>query len=257
MSNSVLDLSKELVGRRAVITGGSKGIGAAIAQRLLDGGATVVVIARSRTGQTPVGATFIEGDVSTNAGAKAIAAEALRVLGDVDILVNNAAAARAHLQGAASIPDEEWLDALNLNYLSAVRVTSALLPSLKKSRAGVIINISSGSPASPLPPPLLHYGAAKAALNVYTKGLAQELGPQGIRVNTVTPGSVNTPGGDVIRKALTDAMGVPPEALLGQVPLRRFGEASEVAEVVALLTSDRGRWITSANYFVDGGMGSP
>ena len=102
----------------------------------------------------------------------------------------------------------------------------------------------------------MHYGAAKAALNVYTKGLAQELGPQGIRVNTVTPGPVTTPGGDYIRKALTDAMGVPAEAMLGQVPLRRFGEASEVAEVVALLTSDRGRWITSANYFVDGGLGS-
>ena len=256
MSKSVLDLSKEFVGRRALITGGSRGIGAAIAQRLLDGGATVVVTARSRTAETPRGATFIEGDVSTNAGAKAIAAATLRVLGDVDILVNNAAAARAHVQGAASIPDEEWLDAVNLNYLSAVRVTSALLPSLKKSKAGVIINLSSGGGVFPLPPPLLHYGAAKAALNVYTKGLAQELGPQGIRVNTVTPGPVTTPGGDYIRKALTDAMGVPAEAMLGQVPLRRFGEASEVAEVVALLTSDRGRWITSANYFVDGGMGS-
>ena len=126
----------EFAGKRAVVTGGSRGIGAAIAQRLIDGGASVVTTARSATDQTPTGATFIPGDISTLAGVQAFAAAALEVLGGVDIVVNNAAAARAHLGGISSIPDEEWLDALDLNYLSAVRVTNALLPALRESGAG-------------------------------------------------------------------------------------------------------------------------
>src|SRR5271155_4747522 len=183
-ANKLPDPSKEFIGRRALVTGGSRGIGAAIAQRLLDGGATVVATARSRHEQTPKGATFIAGDVRTVEGIKAIATEALRVLGGLDILVNNAGAARVHLQGGASIPDEEWQDSVNVNFLSAVRMTNAVLASLKESKAGVILNVSSGG-ASPLPAPLLHYGAAKAALNAYTLGLAQELGPSNIRVNIV------------------------------------------------------------------------
>jgi len=101
--------------------------------------------------------------------------------------------------------------------------------------------------------PLGHYGAAKAALNVYSKAVARELAPLQIRVNTVTPGTVTTPGGDAIRKTLTDAMGAPPEAIFATIPLGRPGQPSEIAEVVALLVSDRGQWITGHNYFVDGG----
>jgi NAD(P)-dependent dehydrogenase (short-subunit alcohol dehydrogenase family) len=253
MSKSVLDLSKEFAGRRALVTGGTRGIGVAIAQRLLDGGATVVVTARSTSDEAPKGAKFIKGDVSTNEGAKAIAAATLQVLGGIDIIINNAGAARVHLQGTASIPDAEWQDALDMNFLSAVRVTNALLPALKESKAGAIVNLSSGG-ATSWPGPLGHYGAAKAALNVYSKTVARELAPLQIRVNTVTPGTVTTPGGDAIRKTLTDAMGAPPEAIFATIPLGRPGQPSEIAEVVALLVSDRGQWITGHNYFVDGGM---
>lgn len=252
MSKSILDLSKEFAGRRALVTGGSKGLGAAIAQRLLDGGATVVVTARSNTDETPKGAKFIKGDVSTNEGAKAIAAETLKALGGIDIIINNAGAARVHLQGTASIPDAEWQDALDMNFLSAVRVTNALLPALKESKSGAIVNLSSGGAAA-LPGPLGHYGAAKAALVVYSKTVARELAPAKIRVNTVTPGHVNSPGGDAIRKTLTDAMGAPPEAIYATVPLGRPGRPSEIAEMVAFLVSDRGEWLTGHNYFVDGG----
>src|ERR1700722_6182905 len=166
MSKSVLDLSKEFAGRRALVTGGSKGLGAAIAQRLLDGGPTVVVTARSNTDETPKGAKFIKGDVSTNEGAKAIAAETLKALGGIDIIINNAGAARVHLQGTASIPDAEWQDALDMNFLSAVRVTNALLPALKESKSGAIVNLSSGGAAWVLGP-VGHLGAAKAARVVY------------------------------------------------------------------------------------------
>jgi NAD(P)-dependent dehydrogenase (short-subunit alcohol dehydrogenase family) len=130
-----------------------------------------------------------------------------------------------------------------------------VLPALRASGPAAIVNVSSGG-ATPLPAPLLHCGAAKAALNAYTLGLAAELAPEGIRVNIVTPGPVRSPGGDEIRQAFADAMGAPPEAMTAMVPLSRFGEPEEVAEMVALLVSDRGRWITMHNYFVDGGLGA-
>src|ERR1700742_2975153 len=130
LMSSQLDFSKELSGRRALVTGGSRGMGAAIAQRLLDAGARGVVSARSRNEATPAAATFVAGDVRSSEGVKAIAAEALRALGGLDILVNNAGGSRAFAAGAASIPDEEWQDGLALNLFSAVRLTNAVLPAL-------------------------------------------------------------------------------------------------------------------------------
>ena len=243
--------TQEFKGRRALVTGGSRGIGAAIAQRLLDGGATVVITARSHNEAAPKHATFIPGDVSTNEGAKKIAAEAIKVLGGLDILVNNAGATRVFLQGTASIPDDEWLDSLNINFLSAVRMANAVLPALKESKAGAIVNISSGGAAVPAAP-LLHYVAAKAALNIYSSGLASELAPNKIRVNVVTPGFVVTPGADEVRKVFTEALKVPAEQLF-KVPLGRPGQPRDIAELVAFLVSDRAEWITGQNYFVNGG----
>jgi NAD(P)-dependent dehydrogenase (short-subunit alcohol dehydrogenase family) len=253
--STVPDLSHEFAGRRAVVTGGTKGIGAAIAQRFLDAGGTVVVTARSESEDTPAGAAFITSDLRSNDGATQFAAKALEVLGGLDILVNNAGAARVHLGGAVSIPDEEWVDSLNINFLSAIRVTNAFLPALRESSHAAIINLAAGA-TSAAPGPLLQYVAAKQALITYTKGLAQELAPSGIRANVVTPGPVVTPGSDVIRDTIAGAMGVTSDVLVSQVPLRRNGEAFEVAEMAALLASDRGSWLTSANFFVDGGTGA-
>ena len=188
-----LTTPRDLEGRRALVTGGSRGIGAAIVQRLLDAGADVVTTARSAGTDTPPDAHFVVGDLSTEAGARAIAESAVETLGGVDIVVNNAAAARAHFDGSAAIPDDEWQDALDLNFLSAVRINNALLPPMLARGSGTIVNVSS-SAAFTVPAPLLHYGAAKAALIAYGAGLAKELAPAGIRVNTVTPGNVLTPG---------------------------------------------------------------
>jgi len=255
MAQSNLDLSKEFAGRRALVTGGSRGIGAAVAQRLLDAGAKVVVTARSRHAETPAGATFIDGDLRTEAGAKAIGAKALAALGGLDILVNNAGGTRVHLPNSEAISDAEWVESLNVNFLSAVRLTYSVLPALREGTSAAIVNVSAGG-ALPFGGPVAHYGAAKAALNNFTLCLAKELAPAKIRVNIVTPGPVITPGGDEGRELLMKAMHLTPEAFFARVPLGRAGRSAEVAEMIAFLVSPRGAFITGHNHYVDGGQGA-
>jgi NAD(P)-dependent dehydrogenase (short-subunit alcohol dehydrogenase family) len=254
MSNSVLDLSREFADRRVLVTGGSRGIGAAIAQRLLDGGASVVVVARNRHEQTPKGATFIKGDILTPEGCKKIVEESIKVLGGLDILVNNAAAAKLRLPNSEAITDADWQETIASNLLSAVRITNAALPTLKQAKDASILVISSGSDL-PGNGPLLHYGSSKAALNYYTKALAKELGAANkIRVNTVTPGGVETPGGDIIRNEIMAAMGAPPGAAAAMVPLGRLGLPSDIAEASVFLLSPHAIWITGQNFHVNGGF---
>lgn len=183
--------TRELAGKRALVTGGSSGIGAAVVRQLLDAGAEVVTTARTATSTVPEGATFVEGDVRTRAGTQALAEAAQEVLGGVDVLVHNAGGARPH-EGSAAIPDEEWQDALDLNYLASVRLDSLLVPGMRERRSGTIVHVSSAAVLTPVAP-FLHYTAAKAALENYSRGLALEQAPFGIRVNTVTPGRVATP----------------------------------------------------------------
>lgn len=248
MSNK-LDLSQEFKGRKALVTGGTRGIGAAIARRLLDAGAAVVVVGRSRTDDIPASATFVVGDVTTNEGVKAIAEQALAALGGLDILVNNAGGSKAFLGGSESIPDEEWQRDLALNLLAAVRMTNTTLPALRASNAASIVNISSTAATTPFPFDV-HYGAAKAALDYYSRTLAVELGSTGIRVNVVTPGPISTPNSDELRKQFP----ISADEWNQYVPLGRIGATEDIAEVVALLASERGKFLTGVNYRVDGGM---
>jgi NAD(P)-dependent dehydrogenase (short-subunit alcohol dehydrogenase family) len=249
MSNK-LDLSKELIGRRALVTGGSRGIGAAIAQRLLDAGAKVVVAARTRSDDTPAAATFVAGDVTASESVEAIATKATAALGGLDILVNNAGGGRAFLQGSWTIPDKEWRDSFALNLFAAIRLTNAVLPALRASKAAAVVNISSAAATMPFGP-FAHYGAAKAALEYYSRTLAVELAPSGIRVNLVSPGVISTPGSDEFARTTP---GFSSDAWLRYVPLGRIGATADIAEVVALLVSDRGKFLTGVNYRVDGGM---
>ncbi|SFL09741.1 oxidoreductase [Rhodanobacter glycinis] len=245
-----LDFSKELIGRRALVTGGTRGIGAAIAQRLLDAGAKVVIAARTPNDDMPKGATFVAGDASTGEGVEAIATKALAALGGLDILVNNAGGANAFLAGSWTIPDQAWHDSMALNLFAAIRLTNAVLPALRASKAAAVVNLSSAAATMPFGP-FAHYGAAKAALNYYSRTLAMELAPSGIRVNVVSPGVIATPGSEEFAKATP---GFSADDWLRNIPLGRIGATEDIAEVVALLVSDRGKFLTGANYPADGGM---
>lgn len=119
-------------------------------------------------------------------------------------------------------------------------------------RSGVIVNISTVAATIPTPP-LAHYGAAKAALNAYSKSLASEVAAHGVRVNVVLPGNVSTPGANKIRDDMATALAVDASALTANIPLGRVGVPTDIAEMVGFLASDRAAWITGASFLVDGG----
>jgi NAD(P)-dependent dehydrogenase (short-subunit alcohol dehydrogenase family) len=241
----------EFAGRRGLVTGGSRGIGAAVASLLLDGGAQVVTTARSRTEDTPSASTFISADIRTPDGARRLVDQTLETLGGLDILINNAGAARVY-PSATAIPEQEWQDSLDINFLSAVWVTNAAAEALKATGNGAIVNILSTA-AFTAEPIALHYATAKAALLTYNKGIAQEFAPHGVRVNAITPGAVVTPGGTEVLQSIADSVGAPLEALTATIPLGRRGEGRDIAEMAAFLSSNRAQWITGANFMVTGG----
>jgi NAD(P)-dependent dehydrogenase (short-subunit alcohol dehydrogenase family) len=246
------DAGRELAGRRVLLTGGSRGIGAGIARRLLADGAQIVTTARTAPAQSPQGLHFVAGDLRTAAGIQAIADAALAQLGGVDIIINNAGAARTFPDGSLSIEPGDWQDALDVNYLAAVRLNAALLPQMLDRSNGAIVNIAS-SAAFDVPGALLHYGAAKAALIAYSKGLATEVAPKGVRVNTITPGHVETPGADKVRDDLATGFGISVADIHATVPVGRIGRPDDIAEAVAYLVSDRAGYIAGANLVIDGG----
>ncbi|MFG3528663.1 SDR family oxidoreductase [Streptomyces sp. NPDC047917] len=244
--------TREFAGKRALVTGGSRGIGAAVVRQLLDAGAEVLTTARSAASTVPEGASFVAADVRTRAGAETVAAAVRKELGGVDILVHNAGGARPHT-GALAIPDEEWQDALDLNYLASVRLDSLLAPGMRERRSGAIVHVSSAAVLTPVGP-FLHYVAAKAALETYSRGLSLELAPSGIRVNTVTPGRVATPGGEETRERWARLDTAPGQTGAdATAPLGRDGRPDDIADAVLFLVSDRAGWLTGSNLVVDGG----
>ena len=247
-----------LADRRALVTGGTRGMGAAVAQLLVARGANVIVTARHREdSQSPV--RLIQADLASPEGADFVASEATRLLGGLDIVVHCVGASFAKPGGVLALTEDDWMQVLGTNLLSAVRLDRAILPGMVEQRSGAIVHFSSlqwkrPHPSSPA------YGPAKAALTSYSKVLAGEFGPMGIRVNTVTPGYIATSAAEArIRQTMDNAgmsRGEAEAALLatiGGVPLGRPGTAAEVAQLVAFLVSDAAAYISGSEYVIDGG----
>jgi NAD(P)-dependent dehydrogenase (short-subunit alcohol dehydrogenase family) len=255
-----LTISDSLTGRRALVTGGSKGQGAAIVARLREAGALVMTTARTEPENDPHPDLFITADVATAAGAQTVLDGVRTRLGAVDILVHVVGGSHSPFGGFAALSDEHWQEELNLNLLSAVRLDRGLLPAMIAARAGAVVHISSIQRRMPLFDATLGYAAAKAALTTYSKGLANEVGPAGVRVNTIAPGAVQTAGTDRLIDRISHDTGVSRDAALqqimdslGGIPLGRPAQPDDTAELVAFLVSDRARAITGAEYVLDGG----
>src|SRR6266436_5524558 len=250
----------ELQGKRALVTGGTKGIGEAVVAALREAGATVFTTARSRPGNLAHADQFVTADVSTAEGC-AIVAQAVRErLGGIDILVHVVGGSSAPAGGFAMLDDGEWHRALDLNLFPAVRLDRALLPTMLEQGSGVIIHVTSIQRQLPLPDATIAYAAAKAALSNYSKGLSKEVSPRGIRVVRVSPGWVETEAAVGLVRELAKKMGtddqVARQALmdsLGGIPIGRPARSKEVADLVAFLASPRAASITGTEYVIDGG----
>ena len=182
----------EFATKRVLVTGGTKGMGQAIVQRLTFGGATVATTARSPLPDGQKVELFVQADVATPEGVEKVVGEVLNRFGGVDILVNCVGGSSSPSGGVLALSDEDWQHTINTNLFAAVRLDRRLLPGMLKQRSGVIIHISSIQRRLPLFEATLAYAAAKAALTTYSKGLSKEVGPKGIRVNTVAPGFIET-----------------------------------------------------------------
>lgn len=253
------DQERGLAGRRALVTGSSQGTGAAIARRLAGDGAEVWTCARTAPAPDMDPDRFIRADLTTVAGTTAVA-ERVEAAGGVDILVHVVGGSGSPAGGFAAIGDDHWDQELRRNLLPAVRLDRALIPAMIRAGRGAVVHISSIQRTMPLSNGTLAYAAAKAALTTYSKGLATEVAPLGVRVNTVAPGFIRTAAAERLIARIAEAGNGSPEAALeqlmaslGGIPLGRPAEPEEVADLVHFLVSDRASAITGTEHIIDGG----
>lgn len=255
-----LNFSNELSGKIALVTGGTKGAGKAIADRLLNAGATVIITARNAPGKENNNLHFIAADLSTAEGTQKLIREVLSTYGRLDILVNNLGSSSTPAGGFTVLTDEDWESTLQANLLAPIRLDRGFLPQMIDRKSGVIIHIASIQGKLPLYDSTLPYAAAKAGLRNYSKSLSNEVSPKGVRVLAVSPGWINTSAskawlGEIARNAnstIDEARQGVMDAL-GGIPFGRPAQPEEVAELVGFLVSPRAGYLTGTEFVIDGG----
>jgi len=250
----------QLAGRRALVTGGTKGVGAAVVQGLRAAGVHVMTTARSIPAPAVEGVRFVAADLSTADGAAVVAQAVLQQWGGVDILVNVLGGSSAPGGGFAALDDVQWAKEVNQNLMPAVRLDRALLPAMLAQGSGVIVHVSSIQRVLPLPESTMAYAAAKAALSTYSKALSKEVTPKGVRVLRVAPGWIETEAAVALAERLAAQAGTDYEGgkqiimqSLGGIPLGRPARPQEVADLITFLVSPRAGSISGSEHLIDGG----
>lgn len=249
-----------LNGKRALVTGGTKGLGAALVASLRDAGAEVMTSARSAPEQPLPGVSYVVADLATVDGVSTLAQAVAQRWCGPDILINSLGGSTAPAGGYAALDDTAWFNELNLNFMSAVRLDRALLPAMLAKGAGVVLHVSSIQRVLPLPESTTAYAAAKGALSTYSKSLSKEVTPKGVRVLRVAPGWIETEASVAFAEKMAAANGTDYEGgkqlimdWLGGIPLGRPAKPQEVADLITFLVSPRAAAVSGSEHVIDGG----
>lgn len=249
-----------LSGKKALVTGGTKGLGGAVVSALVDAGVEVFATARSVPERAAPGIHYLASDLTTADGCQVLADAVLAQWGGVDILVHVLGGSSAPGGGFAALDDMEWEKEINLNLMSAVRLDRAILPAMLAQKNGVIIHVTSIQNQLPLPESTTAYAAAKAALSTYSKSLSKEVTPKGVRVVRVSPGWIETEAAVALAERIAEHEGTDYEGAkqiimnsLGGIPLGRPAKPNEVADLITFLASARAASISGTEYVIDGG----
>tara|TARA_R110002049_G_scaffold51685_1_gene145755 strand:+ start:453 stop:1259 length:807 start_codon:yes stop_codon:yes gene_type:complete len=254
------NFNNELSGKVALVTGGTKGTGRAIAERLQSAGATVIIVARNAPEKPTKKLHFISADLSKALGTQKVVNEVLSTYKKLDILINNLGGSETQGGGFAVLTDEDWELGIQTNLLASVRLDRGFLPRMLEQRSGVLIHIASIQGKLPLYDSTLPYAAAKAGLINYSKSLSNEVSPKGIRVLTVSPGWIKTTSAIAMMERIAESSNISIEQAtqdvmdaLGGIPYGRPAQPEEIAEFIGFLVSPRANYLTGTEFVIDGG----